>query len=102
MTVTVSAHLISSDLTSHYASYWGCGWWAASILPGRKVSAENAEFLIGAADELAILLDKIAPCAEEVGLTNRELLGLIARMDTDPNRPRADTKHSSRWWRRAA
>ncbi|MEU8901293.1 hypothetical protein AB0C65_35870 [Nocardia sp. NPDC048505] len=99
MTVESSEHLITSALTTHEARNMSCGRWEVSILPGRKVTREHARTLIGAADQLTALLEEMAPCAEELGLTSREVFGLIARVNCRTKRALSVAEPPRRrWW----
>lgn len=83
----ISRKLMLSDMTTHQARYVGDELWELSCLPGRQLTCDQAVVALRAAEEAATLLAWLQPRALELGLTDRELFGVVTMGECDWPRP---------------
>ncbi len=80
-----------SDVTTHQALYVGEEQWELSCLPGRQLTCDQAASALRVAEAAAALLVWMKPRAQELGLTERELLGCVAGECDWPRPPTPST-----------
>jgi hypothetical protein len=104
----ISSSLMASDLTQHQARCVGSGWWEASWLRGRKLTADQAVAAMLVAEEaqpvMADVREAVGPFVGSLGLTPLEAIGMATAVECDWPRPpvagglrRMESR--LRWWR---
>ena len=98
----IASSLMTSDRTRHQARCVGEGWWEASWLRGRKLTAEQAVSAMRVAEEtspvMTIVQCTVGNLVSELGLTPFEALGMAAGIECDWPVPNSG-KPDRRWWR---
>lgn len=91
-----SRNRMLSDVTTHQARYVGDEKWELSCIPGRQFTCDQAVAALRAAEEVAALLVWLKSRADELDLTERELVRFVTTSECDWPRPANPTVRSRR------